>query len=492
MWDIRNVLHEIQDWGKAGMAAKNFITKGSPAAERSVALLVLDADLERSRALGEMLETLGAQVLADRVALMRGRLPANLIALYLDADESETVVEQCVALAGERGITILMDAGNARLAQRCAAADIDCHALAWPLQTRALSALLQRLLQGEAGAARRTEVRAVGNSPAMQVLNELIDRVAPCDSTVLVQGESGTGKELVARNLHERSPRADKPFVAINCGAIPPDLLESELFGHEKGAFTGAVAVRKGRFEQADGGTLFLDEIGDMSLPMQVKLLRVLQERTFERVGGTLTQRCHVRIVAATHRDLEKLVAEGRFREDLYYRLNVFPIDMPPLRARREDLPDLIREFAKRLGMRGFGLVRFSDGAILALQNHAWPGNVRELGNLVERMAILCGARIVQATDLPARYRTAEVELERAQALAADHVTRAEAQALTETGIDLREHLSGIEVGLIEQALSLSDGVVARAAKLLQLQRTTLVEKLRKYGLGSGLSLSES
>ncbi len=338
----------------------------------------------------------------------------------------------------------------------------------------------------------RDESRAVGSSAAMQTLHGLLARVARCDSTVLVLGESGSGKELAARTVHELSPRAGKPFVAINCGAIPAELLESELFGHEKGAFTGAVAARKGRFEQAEGGTLFLDEIGDMSLPMQVKLLRVLQERSFERVGGGGTQRCDVRIVAATHRNLEQMVAEGRFREDLFYRLNVFPVEMPPLRQRREDIPELIREFGKRLGMRGFGLVRFSDAAIAVLHTYAWPGNVRELGNLVERMAILCGERVVQLADLPARYRANEVELERVEAMAADHVTRAEALALTEQGVDLREHLARIEIGMIEQALALSGGVVARAAKLLHLQRTTLVEKLRKYNLAAGLTLSET
>lgn len=478
--------------GHRAVGSRGASVKNLESAERAAALLLLDADLERAQALGEAFESQGLMVLADRVALLRGRLPGNLAAIYLDAAEAGTVREQCLTLAAEREIPVLVDVRATELTQHCAAAGIACHGVNWPLQPRAVSALLQRIRHAGDGSGKRAEARAVGNSSAMQALNDLVDRVAPCDSSVLVLGESGTGKELVARTLHERSPRAGKPFVAINCGAIPPDLLESELFGHEKGAFTGAVATRKGRFEQAEGGTLFLDEIGDMSLPMQVKLLRVLQERSFERVGGTQTQQCDVRIVAATHRNLEKMVAEGRFREDLYYRLNVFPIDMPPLRDRREDLPELIREFGKRLGMRGFGCVRFSDGAVSALREYPWPGNVRELGNLVERMAILCGSRMIQASDLPARYRAAEAELERVQAMEADHVTRAEAQALTDTGVDLREHLARIEIGMIEQALSLSDGVVARAAKLLHLQRTTLVEKLRKYGLSGNLALSES
>src|SRR5690606_3059899 len=211
---------------------------------------------------------------------------------------------------------------------------------------------------------------------------------APFDTTVLLLGESGTGKEVAARAVHARSKRRDNPFVAINCGAIPPELLESELFGHEKGAFTGALSARKGRFEMADGGTLLLDEIGDMSLPMQVKLLRVLQERSFERVGGNQTIHCNVRVIAATHRDLEDRIASNQFREDLYYRLNVFPIEMPALRERSDDLPMLVGTLAAQLGRTGRGEVRFAEEALQALRGYAWPGNVRELTNLVERMAV--------------------------------------------------------------------------------------------------------
>ena len=226
---------------------------------------------------------------------------------------------------------------------------------------------------------------------------------------MLVLGESGTGKEVVSRAIHQRSPRRDGPFVAINCGAIPADLLESELFGHEKGAFTGALTARKGRFEMAEGGTLLLDEIGDMSLPMQVKLLRVLQERSFERVGGNQTIRCNVRVVAATHRDLETRIAEGKFREDLFYRLNVFPIEVPALRERREDLPALVETIAAQLARTGRGEVRFTPEALQALSSYEWPGNVRELTNLVERLAVLhpgLGARTGPAGPLSRRRRT--------------------------------------------------------------------------------------
>ncbi len=247
-----------------------------------------------------------------------------------------------------------------------------------------------------------------GQSAAIRRVNELIAQVAPFDSNVLLLGESGTGKEVAARAIHEASPRRRRAFVPINCGAIPAELLESELFGHEKGAFTGALNVRKGRFEIAEGGTIFLDEIGDMNPTMQVKLLRVLQERVFERVGSCVSQRCDVRIIAATHRDLEQAIAEGTFREDLYYRLNVVPIEMPPLRERSEDLPALIGALAARLAEAGRPRVHFSAAALQALLAYRWPGNVRELGNLIERMSVQCGSRPVCIGDLPARYRPAD------------------------------------------------------------------------------------
>jgi sigma-54 specific flagellar transcriptional regulator A len=320
--------------------------------------------------------------------------------------------------------------------------------------------------------------------------------VAPFDSSVLVLGESGTGKELVARFIHECSPRRDQPFIAINCGAIPPDLLESELFGHEKGAFTGAISTRKGRFEMAEGGTLLLDEIGDMSLPMQVKLLRVLQERCFERVGGSKSIRCNVRIIAATHRNLGQAILDGKFREDLYYRLNVFPVELPPLRSRTEDLMILIEEFNQRLLGRGLAPARLTADALAALAAYDWPGNVRELGNLIERLAILYPAASVRVSDLPAQYRGhGNVEHSDAAQLL-DMVMHSDDDAdpdgmdqLPDTGLNLRDHLADIEVGLIRQALAASEGVVAHAAKLLGMRRTTLVEKLRKYQLQAAPSL---
>jgi sigma-54 specific flagellar transcriptional regulator A len=329
----------------------------------------------------------------------------------------------------------------------------------------------------------------VGTSRAVQTVRKMIQQVANSDANVLILGESGTGKEVVARNLHYYSSRRDNAFVPVNCGAIPGDLLESELFGHEKGAFTGAISARQGRFELAEGGTLFLDEIGDMSLNMQVKLLRVLQERTFERVGSNKSIEADVRIIAATHRNLEEAITEGKFREDLFYRLNVFPIEMPPLRDRVEDIPLLVNELIRRIEHEKRGSVRLSQAAILALCQYNWPGNVRELANLIERLAILYPFGVVNATDLPDKFQTDTV---RAQATAMDEELLApqpmqyaldSEPRLPRGGLDLKEHLSNLEVGYIKQALDDANGVVAQAAKRLGMRRTTLVEKLRKYGL---------
>ncbi|MFC5568981.1 sigma-54 dependent transcriptional regulator [Lysobacter yangpyeongensis] len=407
--------------------------------------------------------------------------------------------------------------------------------LAYPIRRAQLQEALRRASLKRIDEDARRDVPRIGptgRSVAVLQLNRMIDQVAPHDTTVLVLGESGTGKEVVARAIHDRSVRRDKPFVAINCGAIPPDLLESELFGHEKGAFTGALTQRKGRFEMAEGGTLLLDEIGDMSLPMQVKLLRVLQERCFERVGGNQTMKCDVRVIAATHRNLESRIADGQFREDLFYRLNVFPIDMPALRERTDDLPDLIAAIARQLSETGRGQVTLAADAIHALQHYAWPGNVRELSNLIERLAVLHPGGTVRAVDLPARYRAAmpvnavssvdlpggdvpgaavsadiscnrfhsapepeQIALPQTHAGAAPEQNAKATDAtidpskyspnatLPPQGIDLRSHMASIELELIRAALNQSSGVVAHAAPLLGLRRTTLVEKLRKYGI---------
>jgi sigma-54 specific flagellar transcriptional regulator A len=369
-----------------------------------------------------------------------------------------------------------------------------------------------------------------GNSAPISKINRLIDQVAAFDSNVLILGESGTGKEVVARAVHAASPRHARPFIPINCGAIPSELLESELFGHEKGAFTGALNSRKGRFELAEGGTVFLDEIGDMNPTMQVKLLRVLQERVFERVGSCVSQRCDVRIIAATHRNLEEAIVKGTFREDLFYRLNVVPIEMPPLRDRRGDLPQLIDDLTDRVSANGRPRVRFSAEALAALEQYRWPGNVRELGNLIERLSIQCADRIVNIADLPLRYVPADwvpavdiapdiapltaetaslpalpdallsaasmettsmaspTALEAAMPIDEDPAPMAPefVDALLDnipSGFDLRNYLEALERQLIERALQSASGTVAQAARLLGLRRTTLVEKLRKYSL---------
>ncbi|WP_280521880.1 sigma-54 dependent transcriptional regulator [Ectothiorhodospira mobilis] len=336
------------------------------------------------------------------------------------------------------------------------------------------------------GASRQALSRSlVGSNRRMRRIRELIEQVAATEANVLILGETGTGKEVVARNVHRCSSRRDKPFVAVNCGAIPGDLLESELFGHEKGAFTGAISSRAGRFELAQGGTLFLDEIGDMPLPMQVKLLRVLQERTFERVGGTKTLTTDARIIAATHRNLEESIGEGRFREDLYYRLNVFPIEVPSLRERIEDLPLLIGELIHRMEAEGRGSVRLSEGALRVLAQHDWPGNVRELANLVERLAIMHPGETVAPADLPAKFRggidAAELEDLSRDGGAPDGGFPL--GGLPEDGVDLKEYIGALETRLIREALERADGVVAHAAKLLGMRRTTLVERMRKFGI---------
>ncbi|MEZ8040548.1 sigma-54 dependent transcriptional regulator [Vibrio sp. 1F263] len=349
----------------------------------------------------------------------------------------------------------------------------------------------------------------VGQSVGIQEVRHLIEQVSSTEANVLILGESGTGKEVVARNVHYHSKRRSGPFVPVNCGAIPPDLLESELFGHEKGAFTGAITARKGRFELAEGGTLFLDEIGDMPMAMQVKLLRVLQERSFERVGGNSTIQADVRVIAATHRNLENMIEDDLFREDLYYRLNVFPIEMPSLQERKEDVPLLLQELMTRMEAEGGMPICFTPRAINSLMEHCWPGNVRELANLVERMVILYPNSLVDVNHLPTKYRYSDIpefqpefnnfaseEEQERDALSdlfsedfsfeqhdelADNANAP--QDLPAEGVNLKELLADMEVNMINQALEAQGGIVARAADMLGMRRTTLVEKMRKYNL---------
>lgn len=336
-----------------------------------------------------------------------------------------------------------------------------------------------------------------GHSKAVQQVSDLIERVANTSATVLILGESGTGKEVVARSIHTISNRAAKYFVPVNCAAIPQELLESELFGHVKGAFTGAITDRKGRFELAEGGTLFLDEIGDMDLNMQAKLLRVLQEKVYERVGSGKPIQANVRIVAATLRNLEEMVAKGEFREDLYYRLHVYPIELPPLRRRSEDLPSLVYAITDKIKKETGTNVKVTPDAMSALTRYTWPGNVRELSNLLERLSILYPDKEVDATKLPSKYSAisniqVNAFISEDEVKASDIDVFADASMvhqyesiglplLTHDGVDLKSHIATVEKFYIKQALDLANGVVAQAAKLLGLQRTTLVEKLKKH-----------
>lgn len=337
-------------------------------------------------------------------------------------------------------------------------------------QVKKENQLLKREVSGRFGLK-----NLIGVSPAMQRVYSMIQKVADTDSTILILGESGTGKELIAKAIHYGSHRADKPLVAVNCGAIPEELMESELFGHVKGAFTGAVATRPGRFEMAEGGTIFLDEIGDMSPRLQVKILRVLQERKFEPVGSNKTVEVDVRIITATNKNLEKAVKENYFREDLYYRLNVIPIHLPPLRERIEDVPLLIDYFLKKYAKENDKPVpELSSEVKNALMRYSWPGNVRELENMMERLLILKHEGVVTLSDLPIRVGQEE-----------DIVTNVQ---IPESGLSFKDVVDDFENQLILKALEKTNWNKNKAAQLLQLNRTTLVEKIKKRQLEKSLN----
>jgi DNA-binding NtrC family response regulator len=327
-----------------------------------------------------------------------------------------------------------------------------------------------RLLQGQLQSKYRFE-NIIGASSALRSVLDTVSKVAMTESTVLVTGESGTGKELVARAIHFNSKRADKMFVTVNCGAIPEELLESELFGHVRGAFTNAVTNREGRFSVAHEGTIFLDEIGDMSPTLQVKLLRVLQDRTFEPVGSSKTLSVDVRVIAATNQNLEEAIAERRFREDLFYRLNVIPIVVPPLRERSDDIPLLAQHFLNQLNEgRGGDAVRFSDEVLQQLVGFSWPGNVRELENLVERLVTLCTSDEIGLNDLPSSLQTIKPPAP-------------SAPQIPPQGLSFREVVDQFESELILQALEITHGNKNRAAQLIQMNRTTMLEKMKKKGV---------
>ncbi len=314
----------------------------------------------------------------------------------------------------------------------------------------------------------------IGTSQAMQQVFTRMEKVVATDSTILILGASGTGKELVAKAIHYNSPRKDKPFIAINCGAIPEDLLESELFGHVKGAFTSAVADKSGKFELANGGTIFLDEIGDMPLHLQMKLLRVIQEHEIERVGSSKKIHLDVRLISATNVDLQHQVKTGQFREDLYYRLNVIPIHLPPLKERRGDIPQLARHFLEKICKEmNRPMMTIGDDAMLAMEAYDWPGNVREMENIIERTVALTDDQTISCQDLPPD-------------IGRQFPPKGSApRHLPPEGIDLNEVIAEMEKELITQAMEQGKGVKARAAELLNINRTTLVEKIRRFGINS-------
>ncbi len=326
------------------------------------------------------------------------------------------------------------------------------------------------------------DARIVGSSAAMAHLRSIVARVGPSSAPVLVTGPSGSGKEAVARAIHAASDRADKPFVAINCGAIPPELIESELFGHEKGSFTGAAGRRIGRFEEAHGGTLFLDEIGDMRFDMQVKLLRVLEDGVVHRVGGGTAVPVDVRIISATHHDVHAEIGEGRFREDLYFRLGVLPVKTPALADRPDDIPDLIEHFQDKMGPAG--RVRFDAGAMARLQAHRWNGNVRELRNVIERGRVLFGGEMLNSDHVDQLLGVTPVSNVAyiAQVRPEAKVVAPPAGAVA-APINLKDLLETMELERIQMALDMANGVVSEAARMLTLKRTTLIEKMRKYGV---------
>jgi DNA-binding NtrC family response regulator len=347
------------------------------------------------------------------------------------------------------------------------------------------------------------EVGMVGASSAISAVREMIRTAAASPSTVLITGESGTGKELVARALHLGSPRRDKPFISVNCAAIPSTLVESELFGHERGAFTGAVSSRPGRFELADAGTLFLDEVSEIPLEIQVKLLRAVQESEFERVGGVKTRRVDVRLIAATNRDLTREIEEKRFREDLYYRLNVVPVHLPALRDRPEDIGPLVDHFVSRCNDRlGKSVSGFSPQALEAMRAYAWPGNIRELENLVERMVLFASGEQIELDDLPDSFARTDREDAEAGDEAEDDDERSASSPshirlpLDSLGLDLKEAVRAgsrlVEEALIREALAQTNANVTRSARLLGISRRSLQSKMKELGLRENQSGSDA
>lgn len=447
---------------------------------------VVSGSDDHGRNLKEMIEFLDILPVrmtrpADWLADLEGRRPvAVFLADDLQSGDVESVLAKAAELTDDTAIVSITGVGKP-LEPGSKSAASSVLRLESPVAFDDLARVLDdawslHRRQQRPDSAGEPDSDLIGASSALNEIRGLIERVAPTESTVLLTGESGTGKEVIARRIHELSGRKGR-FVAVNCGAIPDHLLETELFGHERGAFTGADSSRAGRFEWAEGGTLFLDEIGDMPKALQVKLLRVLQERVIERVGGSEEKPIDIRLVAATHRDLQQWIEDGKFREDLYYRLSVFPIEIPPLKSRQEDIEPLVNAFVDRVRESYGANLAFSDAALQRLKQYAWPGNVRELANLVERLAVSDADRVIDEDDLPWPIGPVSQETTRD-----DPETAA---ALPEGGINLKEYLSEVERRAIEAALSESNGVVQAAADRLGMGRTTLVEKIKRYGIAT-------
>lgn len=459
---------------------------------KNTRVLVLDDESTLRTALFRLLDRKGFQVVtAQKIDEARGFLSSDktfdlaVIDMNLpDGNGLDFIVE---LKKSNPNIQVLVLTGFASIDSAIQATQKGAyHFLTKPFNVEELMSLIDKALAHKSLEQENQQLRCelsykykfnqiIGESEGIKNCLSLVERVAHTDSTVLVMGDSGTGKELIARAIHYNSTRSKGPFVAINCGAIPAELLESELFGHTKGAFTGAVANRIGRFEMADEGTLFLDEIGDLEPSLQVKILRALQEKTFEPVGSAKSVQVNVRVIAATNIDLEKAVKENRFREDLYYRLNVIPIQVPSLRERKTDIPILLNHFLQQFNKGKIdGLKGFTPDALSCLIHYGWPGNIRELENLVERLSILKGTGTVDVLDLPAKYRSTAASYAETGAV-----------EIPDTGLDFNTAVDQFENALILKALEKTGWNRNQAALLLRLNRTTLVEKMKKKGLRS-------
>lgn len=457
---------------------------------RSQRVLILDDESSLRTALFRVLDRKGLNVLtANKIEeakiLCQGDTPIDLAIVDLNLPDGDGIEFMSHLKSLHPATEVIILTGHATIEAAIRATQKGAfHFVTKPFNLEELMSLIEKALTHKKLHQENQQLRSelnkkykfdqiIGSSEQIQNVLRLIERVSESDSTVLVTGESGTGKELIARAIHYNSPRAQGPFIPINCGAIPSELLESELFGHIKGAFTGAIANRVGRFEMADGGTIFLDEIGDLEPSLQVKLLRALQERSFEPVGSTKTVNVNVRVIAATNINLEEAVDAGRFREDLFYRLNVIPIAVPALRERKADIPLLLNHFMGIFNKtKGRGLTGITSDALDCLTHYAWPGNIRELENLIERLAILKGQGQVDVSDLPTKYKSGKAPVSEIGSL-----------EIPDSGMDFNSAVDNYENTLILKALEKTGWNRNQAAALLRLNRTTLVEKIKKKGL---------